>query len=81
MNINNFKTNQLWTTSEIATFGGGVYDETNTVNPQYCLWNGNVVFNAWHGGWNQSITGVFLGGTWTATGQDLMLNITGIVSK
>lgn len=81
MKITNFKTDAQWTTKEIATFGGGVYDETHTINPQYLLWNGNVVFNAWHGGWNQSITGVFLGGTWTSTGQDLMLNITGIVSK
>lgn len=81
MNIAGFKTDAQWTTKQIATFGGGVYDETNTVNPQYIIWNGNIVFNAQHGGWNQSITGVFLGGTWTSTGQDLMLNITGIVSK
>ena len=81
MKINNYKTNKQWVTAEIATFGGGVYDETNTVNPQYCLWNQNIVFHASHGGWNQSITGVFLNGTWTATGQELMLNITGIVSK
>lgn len=81
MNIAGFKTNAQWTTKEIATFGGGVRDETNTVNPQYVMWNGNIVFNAQHGGWNQSITGIFLGGTWTSTGQDLMLNITGIVSK
>lgn len=81
MKITNYKTDAQWTTKEIATFGGGVYDETNTVNPQYIMWNGNIVFNAVHGGWNQSITGIFLGGTWTATGQDFMLNITGIVSK
>ena len=81
MKIINYKTNTQWAAKEIATFGGGVYDETDTVNPQYLLWNGNVVFNAQHGSWNQSITGIFLGGTWTSSGQDLMLNITGIVSK
>ena len=81
MKIINYKTNTQWAAKEIATFGGGVYDETNTVNPQYLLWNGNVVFNAQHGSWNQSITGIFLGGSWTSSGQDLMLNITGIVSK
>ena len=81
MKIINYKTNTQWAAKEIATFGGGVYDETDTVNPQYLLWNGNVVFNAQHGSWNQSITGIFLGGSWTSSGQDLMLNITGIVSK
>lgn len=81
MLISNYKTSTQWAAKEIATFGGGVHDQSNTVNPQYLLWNSNIVFNAQHGGWNQSITGIFLGGSWTSSGQDLMLNITGIVSK
>lgn len=81
MFIKDFKTNLQWATASIATFGGGVHDESNTVQPQFLMWNSNIVCNAKHGGWDQTLSGIFLGGTWTATGQDLMLNLTGIVSK